>query len=116
MVNATYGNENLLPPHALAGGRGEAPSFVRHPRPRTGRPKAAKNSRDALARRIEAVMEDRFDEELEMEFDDARLEKPPDESEVEGDGFGMDRRFQFNELLRLQPELVKHQDWEVSTR
>ncbi|MBL8690081.1 MAG: polyphosphate kinase 2 [Rhodospirillaceae bacterium] len=76
----------------------------------------AKNGKDTLARRIEAEMADRFDEELEMEIDDARLEKPLDESEVERDGFGMDRRFYFKELSRLQTELVKLQDWVVATR
>ncbi|WP_128971170.1 polyphosphate kinase 2 [Bradyrhizobium tropiciagri] len=53
-------------------------------------------------------MADSLDEELELELDDIRLE------ELEHDGAGqpsIDRKFYFRELLRLQGELVKLQDW-----
>ncbi len=55
---------------------------------------------------------DDLDEELEIELDDARLPGLLDDSSKE-DGTGLDRRFYFRELLRLQGELVKLQDWVV---
>ncbi len=76
----------------------------------------ARYSDDELERRMEAEIADSFDEELEMEIDDQRLEKLLDESEAERDQQGMDRRFYFKELFRLQTELVKLQDWVVATR
>ncbi len=61
---------------------------------------------------VAAEMADSFDEELEMELDDDRLEQllsgeglPPQEA--------ADRRTYFKELFRLQSELVKLQDWIV---
>jgi len=67
-------------------------------------------------RRIEAEIADTFDEELELEIDDERLEKLLDESEEQRDSRGMDRRFYFKELFRLQKELVKLQDWVMSSK
>ena len=64
--------------------------------------------------RIRADMIDGLDEELEMEFDDARLQAliAPN-----GDGtpvtHDLNRQYYFRELLRLQRELVKLQDWVV---
>lgn len=52
---------------------------------------------------------DNLDEELEMELDDARLDALAAEL---GSG-DTDRRSYFRELLRLQSELVKLQDWVV---
>ncbi|MCQ4296594.1 polyphosphate kinase 2 [Pseudomonas stutzeri] len=58
--------------------------------------------------------QDSLDEELEMELDDLRMDaliareglpQPP--------GVGLSRRAYFSELLRLQGELVKLQDWIV---
>jgi polyphosphate kinase 2 len=69
------------------------------------------NGTTPIEDRINAEMQDSFDEELEMELDDARLEQvlagiaerpEPDE---------LDRHVYFKELLRLQGELVKLQDW-----
>ena len=60
---------------------------------------------------IEAEIADSFDEELEMELDDDRLTRL-----LEGDHDGettLKRRFYFQELFRLQGELVKLQDWVV---
>jgi len=66
---------------------------------------------EALRALIDADLQDTLDEELEMELDDSRLEelgalKPPEET-----GPAMDRSIYFKELLRLQGELVKLQDW-----
>ena len=72
------------------------------------------------ARRVLADQVDTFDEELEMELDDdgdtrvaelmaAAAAEDADEEE-------MDRRHYFQELFRLQAELVKLQDWVVSQK
>lgn len=58
---------------------------------------------------------DSFDEELEMEYDDARLDALLSELGEEVPK-GIDRRVYFRELLRLQGELVKLQDWVVSQK
>jgi polyphosphate kinase 2 len=72
---------------------------------------------DDLARRIHRDLIDNFDEELEMERGD------PDALRVAADGTllrddeGKERRLAyFHELFRLQGELVKLQDWVVSTK
>ncbi len=58
--------------------------------------------------------QDALDEELEMELDDARMSTLVAETGVEGHNEGaLSRRFYFSELLRLQGELVKLQDWVV---
>ena len=65
-----------------------------------------------LHRRLERELQDSYDEELELELDDRRFEEigagepcPPTDDER---AF---RRRYFTELLRLQGELVKLQDW-----
>jgi len=65
-------------------------------------------------RRVHAEMLDSFDEELEMEIDDDRMNElvaeamiPPDQTT------DLARNFYFKELFRLQGELVKLQDWVV---
>lgn len=64
---------------------------------------------------IHADLLDSYDEELEMEIDDDRLDEllfaAPGGTEPDGDTF--DRRLYFRELFRLQGELVKLQDWVV---
>ena len=63
---------------------------------------------EALRARIHQEMADSLDEELELELDDIRLDQ------LEHDGGGepsIDRKFYFRELLLLQGELVKLQDW-----
>ncbi len=55
---------------------------------------------------------DSYDEELEMELDDLRLN---DKGEVQADGDKAFRRQYFRELLHLQGELVKLQDWVMRT-
>ena len=70
-----------------------------------------------LHRRLERELLDSYDEELELELDDRRLEEigsgtahpPTDEEKAQ-------RQRYFKELLRLQGELVKLQDWVATTR
>jgi polyphosphate kinase len=61
---------------------------------------------DLLAREIQ----DSIDEEMEIEFDDSRMEELAEDSDKEND---ISRMAYFRELLRLQGELVKLQDWVV---
>jgi polyphosphate kinase 2 len=63
-----------------------------------------------------AEMIDSFDEELEMELDDDRLERLLAEVSTPPEEAGMDRRLYFRELFRLQGELVKLQDWVVDKK
>ncbi len=68
-------------------------------------------------RRIHAEMLDGFDEELEMEIDDDRLNALVAEAMSPSEhGMGLDRNFYFKELFRLQGELVKLQDWVVHNK
>ncbi len=64
--------------------------------------------------RLEREMLDSFDEELEMELDDQRFHdevgSPEDAAKARAK-----RRQYFKELLRLQGELVKLQDWVAHT-
>ena len=60
---------------------------------------------------IDADLQDTLDEEIEMELDDRRLQTLEGKSPVGDAKEGMDRQQYFNELLRLQGELVKLQDW-----
>lgn len=58
---------------------------------------------------------DSFDEELEMEIDDDRMDKLVAEVTTRADDtLDRDRRSYFKELFRLQGELVKLQDWVVT--
>jgi polyphosphate kinase 2 len=58
-------------------------------------------------------MLDTLDEELELELDDGRLQDLVADGEA---GAGLGRRFYFEELFRLQRELIKLQDWVATTR
>ena len=73
-------------------------------------------SNEQLMQRLRNELIDSYDEELEMELDDRTL------GELTGEGGATDsaqdkesRRQYFRELFRLQGELVKLQDWVVST-
>jgi len=66
--------------------------------------------------RIHAEMLDAFDEELEMELDDERLDALVAELTTAPETADLDRAFYFKELFRLQRELVKLQDWVVSRK
>jgi len=61
--------------------------------------------------RIKAEIADSFDEELEMEIDENRLETLLDEMSDDPDRAQIERRIYFRELFRLQHELVRLQDW-----
>jgi len=64
--------------------------------------------RDFLDGRFHREIIDSLDEELEMELDDRRFAELIAEHHSEE---AIDRRLYFRELLRLQGELVKLQDW-----
>ncbi len=68
-------------------------------------------SQAKLRDRIHDELIDSVDEELELEIDDHRLNALLEDSGETP--HGMDRRKYFEELLRLQKELVKLQDWVV---
>jgi polyphosphate kinase len=67
----------------------------------------------SVHRRIHGELVDSFDEELEMEIDDDRLAKLLTEIAGHPEIKTIERRQYFHELLRLQGELVKLQDWIV---
>jgi polyphosphate kinase 2 len=67
----------------------------------------------SLAQRIAAEMADSFDEELEMELDDGRLDELIALHSEHPSTSGVDRHHYFKELFKLQAELVKLQDWVV---
>ena len=67
------------------------------------------NSRD----RIQEELMDSLDEEFELEIDDDRLAEAI--AETAGEHNTLDRSFYFKELLDLQRELIKLQDWVVAT-
>ena len=60
----------------------------------------------ALLDTIRREILDSYDEEIELGIEEDRLEGPGG-----GAGTGLDRRVYFHELLRLQHELVRLQDW-----
>ncbi len=68
---------------------------------------------------VERLLEEEFkeslDEELEMEFDDDRLDALVAESAT-APTTDADRHLYFRELLRLQTELIKLQDWVVKNK
>jgi polyphosphate kinase len=65
---------------------------------------------------VEAELEDSLDEELEMEIDDARISEEVRNITALRHESNLDRRVYFHELLRLQSELVKLQDWIIHTK
>jgi polyphosphate kinase len=65
----------------------------------------------SLEDRLHDELLDSVDEELEMEIDDDRLARLLDDITDVPRVEGLDRSFYFKELLRLQRELVKLQDW-----
>lgn len=74
---------------------------------------SGKRAKD-LDSRVRDELVDSFDEELEMEIDDARLSKLSEEFLERPDPESMDRSVYFRELFRLQGELVKLQDWVIN--
>ena len=72
----------------------------------------------SFQQRADLDLLDSYDEELEMELDDDRLDAllldgPQQSPSTEG---AIDRRLYFRELFRLQGELVKLQDWVVEKK
>jgi polyphosphate kinase len=65
---------------------------------------------------IEAELEDSLDEELEMELDDRRISREVAQIANLRHRSSLDRQVYFRELLRLQGELVKLQDWVVHSK
>jgi polyphosphate kinase 2 len=63
--------------------------------------------------RIKEEISDDYDEELELELEDARLEDVAGIDENAVSCRRLDRRVYFRELFRLQHELVRLQDWVV---
>jgi polyphosphate kinase 2 len=70
----------------------------------------------ALDSRVRSELIDSFDEELEMEIDDDRLDKLIAEFTNRPEPQSLNRPFYFKELFRLQGELVKLQDWVVDQK
>ncbi|HEU4459165.1 MAG TPA: polyphosphate kinase 2 [Methylibium sp.] len=75
---------------------------------------------DDLLDRIDLDLLDGYDEELEMEFEDRRLDAAADGDDAADATKRAARRHErqhyFRELFRLQHELVKLQDWVAATR
>ena len=67
------------------------------------------NGDQSIHDRIHAEMLDSFDEELELEIDDDRLDALTNEFSGHTFSETVDRRVYFKELFRLQGELVKLQ-------
>jgi polyphosphate kinase 2 len=65
----------------------------------------------AMRERIDADLRDSLDEELELELDDREIERFRTEDLTHDGRAAMDRSVYFNELFRLQGELVRLQDW-----
>jgi polyphosphate kinase 2 len=61
--------------------------------------------------RIRDELTDSFDEELEMELDESRLDALADSVSGRSGPAGLDRRVYFRSLFKLQHELVRLQDW-----
>lgn len=78
--------------------------------PDTRRPKGTHKSRRT---RIEAEIVDNLDEEFELELGEDRLDMLVEQLSGISEGDDDFRRTYFRELLRLQKELVKLQDWVV---
>jgi polyphosphate kinase len=74
---------------------------------------SAEKSHHSLQDRVHDELVDSVDEELEMEIDDERLARLLDHVTDSPEQDTIDRSFYFKELLRLQRELVKLQDWVV---
>jgi len=71
--------------------------------------------REEIIRRISRDLADGYDEELEMEIEDHHP-RSQDQRAPGAEDSADYRRLYFGQLFRLQAELVKLQDWVVSTR
>jgi polyphosphate kinase 2 len=72
---------------------------------------------DEMLRRLQRDLADSYDEELELELEDAEVDPATGERAApRTEGERQDRRRYFRELFRLQAELVKLQDWVVTAK
>ena len=76
----------------------------------------ADRNQQSFEDRVQAELEDNLDEELELELGDDLLARLPASIADTPQQEGFDRRRYFTELLRLQRELVKLQDWVVDQK
>jgi polyphosphate kinase 2 (PPK2 family) len=67
----------------------------------------------ALDERLRDEMIDAVDEELELEIDDSRLAGLLEDTQYKPAHSTIDRHAYFKELLRLQKELIRLQDWVI---
>jgi polyphosphate kinase len=70
--------------------------------------------RQSLEDRVQEELADSLDEELELELGDDLMARLPDHLTDVPRPEVIDRRLYFTELLRLQRELIKLQDWVVA--
>src|SRR5919106_810905 len=74
------------------------------------------DNQPSLEDRVRDELEDNLDEELELELGDDFLARLPDSVADMPSTDSIDRRRYFTELLRLQRELIKLQDWVVDQK
>src|SRR5919106_2524142 len=74
------------------------------------------NNQPSLEDRVRDELEDNLDEELELELGDDFLARLPDSVADMPSTDSIDRRRYFTELLRLQRELIRLQDWVVDQK
>ena len=71
---------------------------------------------DELVQRIRRDLADSYDEELELELEDRKIDELNDSTlDTSSLEYKQSRRQYFRELFRMQAELVKLQDWVVKT-
>ena len=75
-----------------------------------------KTQQEEIIRRIRRDLQDGYDEELEMELEDRNLDALARDGEPESEAERSDRQTYFQELFRLQGELVKLQDWVIRSK
>src|ERR1700727_2446868 len=86
-------------------------------KPSANKPSAAKQGPISARRNgVNAEIQDNFDEDIDLELEDSELADLLSESEHLQLHDSLPRRLYFKELLRLQRELIKLQDWVVAKR
>ena len=71
---------------------------------------------EEMMRRLREDLLDSFDEEMEMELEERNMEELAAHGKPRNEAERLARRTYFQELFRLQGELVKLQDWVVRSR
>jgi len=77
---------------------------------------SAKTTPSTAEQRVNAEIQDNLDEDLELELEDDHLADLLAESEELPQEGAFPRKLYFTELLRLQRELIKLQDWVVTKK